>query len=84
MKVATCTKCGKETYVEIHHILLKATFGENDQKVELCANCHTEYHQKLGTENLKNPDMVFHLFFYSKWKYGLLGLLILLAVWVLG
>lgn len=81
MKVATCTKCGKETYVEIHHILSKATFGENNQNVELCPNCHTDYHQKLGTQNLKNPDMVFHLLFYEKWKYGLLGLLILLALW---
>lgn len=60
MKKSKCGKCGQITYVETHHILPKATFGENDQKVDLCPNCHTEYHLKLGTQNLKNPDMVFH------------------------
>jgi NAD-dependent SIR2 family protein deacetylase len=79
MRKGKCDKCGKITYVEEHHILPKSTFGENDQKVDLCPNCHTDYHQELGTKNLKNPDIVFHLFFYEKWKYGLLGLLLLLV-----
>jgi len=71
-----CAKCGKYTYVEEHHILPKSVFGKNDETVFLCPNCHTDYHQKLGRENLKNPDMVFHLLFYNKCLYGLLSLVI--------
>jgi hypothetical protein len=75
-----CKKCGKETWLHEHHILPQATFGKNEEKILLCPTCHTEYHQLLGTENLKNPDPVFHFYFFSKWLYGLLGLVILLVV----
>jgi len=39
---------------------------------------HTDYHQKLGKRNIKNPDMAFHFYFFDKWLYGLLGLILLL------
>lgn len=84
MEYKQCAKCQKLTYVHKHHILPTSTFGKNEETNWLCPNCHTEYHQKLGAENLKNPDMVFHFYFYNKWLYGLLGLLILLAFWGLG
>jgi len=79
MQYDVCEKCGKENWIEEHHVLPKSVFGGIGDTVRLCPNCHTDYHQKLGTKNLKNPDMVFHLLFYNRWKYGLLGLLILLA-----
>jgi hypothetical protein len=79
MEYRQCAKCKQIIYVHKHPILPKSTFGENDEIDWLCPNCHTEYHQKLGSENLKNPDMAFHFYFYNKWKYGLLALLILLV-----
>ena len=77
MKKKDCEKCGKYTYVENHHILPKSSFGENDEKAELCSNCHTEYHQELGNKNLKNDDMEFHLKFWYKWFYGAVILIII-------
>lgn len=77
MKQDFCRKCGKFTYVEVHHILPQATFGKNEETNLLCASCHTEYHQQLGRENLKNKDVAFHLYFYYRWFYGLLSLLFL-------
>jgi len=80
MKKDRCLKCNKYEFVQEHHILPTSTFGENDEKVKLCSNCHTEYHQILGSKGLKNPDAKFHLEKYYKWLYGL-GVLTLL-VWL--
>ncbi len=75
-----CAKCGKYTWVERHHILPKSVFGENEEVVYLCPACHTDYHQQLGLENLKNPDMVFHFYFFQKWLHGLLTIVFLIFV----
>ncbi|TAD96840.1 MAG: hypothetical protein EAZ97_13375 [Bacteroidetes bacterium] len=82
MKQDFCAKCKKYGFVEKHHILPRNVFGENDQIEWLCPNCHTAYHQFLGTENLKNPDMVFHLLTYLKWAAGLLPV-VLFLIWIL-
>jgi len=66
-----CQKCGKYEYVEDHHILPTSTFGKNNEIARLCSNCHTEYHQLLGNDNLKNPDVQFHFEKYLKWLCGL-------------
>ena len=79
MEQDICQKCKKFTYVEKHHVLPKSIFGETKETAKLCPNCHTEYHQHLGTGNLKNEDMVFHFYTFYKWLSGLvvvLGLLI--------
>lgn len=79
-----CAKCGKHTWVERHHILPKSIFGETDEVVYLCPTCHTDYHQKLGNENLKKTDMAFHFYFFSRWLYGLLSIaLLILAIYLM-
>jgi len=71
MKEAKCQKCQKFTFVEEHHILPTSTFGPNDEISDLCPNCHTEYHLKLGKKGLKNPSMEFHLNSFIRWVSGL-------------
>lgn len=81
MKKDECRKCGRYDWLEQHHILPKATFGDTEEFVWLCASCHTDYHQQLGRENLKNKDIAFHLYFYLRWFYGTLSLSLLLLLW---
>jgi ribosomal protein L31 len=76
MKYGICEKCKKESWLETHHILPKSTFGDNEETIDLCPNCHTDYHQKLGVENMKNADMAFHFYFFDKWLYGLLSIIL--------
>jgi hypothetical protein len=73
-----CSKCRKYFVLETHHILPKCTFGENDQTDKLCPNCHAAYHRWLGKEALKNEDMAFHIYMYSKWLAGLISLMLVL------
>ncbi len=77
MKKDICAKCKKYTYVETHHVLPQNLFGGAGDLVNLCPNCHTEYHQKLGTKELKNPDMEFHFYKFYRWLYGV-GIILLL------
>lgn len=76
MKQDNCRKCGKLFWVEKHHILPKSIFGENRFTVWLCPNCHTDYHQKLGHTNLKNPDSQFHFEFFRQWLVGAICLVL--------
>jgi hypothetical protein len=66
-----CEKCNTYTWLDQHHILPQSTFGENEETIMLCPNCHREYHKYLGDENLKNPSMKFHLYTFYKWRHGL-------------
>jgi hypothetical protein len=81
MKKGNCRKCGKYGYIEDHHILPVSVFGKNKHTSGLCPNCHTEYHDKLGNEGLKNENMEFHFERFFRWLYGL-GVVALLA-WLL-
>lgn len=82
MKQGNCAKCGKFGYLHKHHGLPQATFGGEGDVYYFCPNCHTEYHEKLGRENLKNPYLVFY--FYFQRHYGLLILAIILGLsWLL-
>ncbi len=78
MKKSRCRKCGKYTFTYEHHILPQAQFGKDTETVNLCGNCHTEYHQYLGNKELKNPSIEFHYEKFFKWMMGLtlIGLLI--------
>jgi len=78
MKKGTCAKCKKYTWVEEHHILPKSTFGETGEIIKLCPTCHTDFHQHLGQENLKNDDMVYQFYTFSKWLCGLSAVLLLI------
>ena len=71
MKKRRCRKCGALTYVDKHHILPKNIFGKHGETVDLCPNCHSDYHQELGYKNLKNPDMKYHFRAWYKWFYWL-------------
>ena len=79
MKQDYCEKCGEFTYVEQHHVVPKGLLKKGETK-NLCPNCHTEYHLKLGRENLKNPSFEFHWLFFLKWQNGLLLFLILIGI----
>jgi len=67
MKEGKCQKCRKIDFVEKHHILPTAAFGENDEKYDLCPNCHTKYHLFLGKKNLKNPSVEYHFEKFYHW-----------------
>jgi len=73
-----CNKCGKMFVCEKHHILPKTLFGEGET-VNLCPNCHAEYHRYLGHKYLKEENkqsMEFYFFKYYKWLSGV-GLIVL-------
>jgi hypothetical protein len=80
MEKGICSKCKREEYLEEHHILPQSIFKGIGPTILLCPNCHTKYHQALGTEGLKNTDMVFHLLFFDRWFYGLLGIFLVLGM----
>jgi len=73
-----CEKCKKFGLVEDHHILPLSTFGKNEEKIKLCPNCHSDYHNYFGRKNLKNPNIEFQLNSFFKWLYLLpvIGLLL--------
>ena len=71
MKRDKCRKCGKYTFVYEHHILPQSQFGKNTETMNLCGNCHTDYHQHLGNKELKNPSIEFHYEKFFKWLMGL-------------
>jgi len=75
-KKGKCTKCGIWFWTDKHHILPRVTFGGKGDVVRLSPNCHRDYHEHLGTENLKNPDAQFHYEFFAKWLAGLLALVL--------
>jgi predicted HNH restriction endonuclease len=79
MKKDYCAKCGKFGIIETHHILPLSTFGKNKELINLCPNCHKEYHEHLG-KDIKNPSMEFHLEKFFRWIFGLsiIGLLLYL------
>ena len=78
MKKDICQKCKKDGWIEVHHILPKCDYGNNDQTVKLCPNCHTDYHQQLGNKNLKDKSMEFHFKTFYKWLAGLTIIVLLL------
>ncbi|NJO88486.1 MAG: hypothetical protein HC831_05615 [Chloroflexia bacterium] len=79
MKKAKCEKCRKYTYVYEYHILPQAQFGKDTDTIKLCGNCHTEYHQCVENQELRNPSVEFHYEKFFTWLMGLtlIGLLIL-------
>jgi hypothetical protein len=62
-----CEKCGIFFWIDKHHVLPQATFGGKGAIAKLCPNCHRDYHEKLGAENLKNEDENFHYGFFMDW-----------------
>jgi hypothetical protein len=78
-----CKKCGTFTWLDEHHPLPQSIFGGEGGTVKLCPTCHREYHQFLGTENLKNPSMEYHFYMFSKWFYGLQGIILIGSIGIL-
>jgi len=77
-EVKKCPRCNTETFLELHHVLPKTTFFGKGKIIEICPNCHSEYHKLFGKTNLKNEDEGFHE--YSFWKWYYTGTLLLLAL----
>jgi len=75
-----CGKCGKYGNIEKHHILPLSTFGNNEETIKLCPNCHTAYHTELGKINLKNPSVEFHIEKFYRWMCGFA--IVLALVWL--
>ena len=80
MEQAICEKCGKYTYVEKHHVVPRNIL-KNGETVKLCPNCHNEYHIKLGRENLKNKDYIFHWHFFLRWQNDLLLFIVVFGIY---
>ena len=78
MEYGICRRCGKKHWLEKHHILPQSKFKDGKKIIYLCSNCHTDYHQKLGT--IKSKDKGFYLRFYMSWLWGTLILLIILGL----
>ncbi len=50
-----CKKCGNVFYVHAHHIKSKAIFGKGE-KVDLCPNCHTHFHEYSNLNTINSED----------------------------
>jgi len=75
MKKGYCRKCERYDWIEDHHILPQSDFGEGET-IELCPNCHTDYHVKLGRKNLKGQSIEYHYEHFYKWLAGLIIVII--------
>ncbi|TAD97305.1 MAG: hypothetical protein EAZ97_12745 [Bacteroidetes bacterium] len=73
-----CVKCNNYFWIDKHHILPKSVFGGEGDIVRLCPNCHRDYHEQLGTKDLKIKNRQFHYDFFAKWMAGGLAILGLL------
>jgi len=78
MKKGECQVCKNETFLEKHHILPKNIFKGKGKTIWLCPTCHTEYHQYLGQNELKNENEDFHYFMFWKWYATAIVLLLVL------
>lgn len=78
MNKGICKGCGKITWLEEHHIYPQSKFKGKGKKIYLCPNCHTDYHQKLGS--MKSNDPGFYLSFYMSWLWKALLVLIFLGI----
>lgn len=76
-----CPRCQTATYLETHHILPQTTFKGQGDLVEMCPNCHNEFHIELGKKTLKEPNAEFHYFKFWKWYFT--GSLIVAGIWLL-
>ena len=79
MKQGKCPRCGTHTFLEGHHILPKSIFGQNEKIIYICSNCHTDFHQKIGS--LKSTDKNVWWAAYFRWLTGALLLIISLIVY---
>ena len=82
---AECPKCRRSAWLEKHHVLPQNVFDGDGDVVELCPNCHKDYHQVLGygKDELKNPDAEFHFYRFYRWFYGLPVILLLILFYKL-
>jgi len=75
-----CERCNSMAFLEKHHVWPKSIFLGLGPVIELCPNCHREYHIKLGKKKLQNPDTEYHeKTFDFWWKTGII-MVILVAI----
>ena len=80
-KTNICYKCGIEFYVDEHHILPKAEFGNEGETIYLCPNCHRHIHVylQLKVDNkLDDSEIRKHWEYWLKYvKIGIITVLVL-------
>lgn len=75
-KQEKCRKCNKYFYVHDHHILPKSIFGEGE-KVVLCPNCHTHFHEYLNKQDVNEKDVSKYLYHWYNWYYTIVVIVVL-------
>jgi len=82
-KLKSCDKCKKKNLTDIHHVLPQSNFEScqmnQDDLVNLCPNCHREYHYLLGRKNLSIGNKIFHRAFYTIWVCGMIVMFFLIV-----
>lgn len=56
-----CSACGAGEHIDVHHISYRHLGRELDEElVQLCRDCHKEYHEKHGVkqDNIKTHDFI--------------------------
>jgi hypothetical protein len=71
MKKGICEKCGKEHWLQEHHVPPKGSKIPNQITYSLCPNCHVDFHQYLGMKNIKNDSIKYHHLMFYRWLLGL-------------
>jgi hypothetical protein len=70
MKKGVCEKCGETMWLQEHHVPPKASKIQHKLTYSLCPNCHVDFHQYLGMQNLKNTSEKYHLKMFYRWLLG--------------
>lgn len=67
MERGPCERCKTVTVLEKHHILPQNKFDGEGRVIKLCPTCHREFHDLLGTKNVKKDDPDYHQYTFWKW-----------------
>ena len=78
MRKGKCFKCQTIQWLERHHIYPQSIFGKEGETVDLCPNCHTDLHVKMG--RAKQTEKKFYQDFHRKWMVGLILLIFIFSV----
>ena len=66
-KIGICRKCGRIGFTILHHIIPFKDYYKDERKIEICSNCHTDYHTYLPAK--KQKKSLYETFFIS-WIFG--------------
>lgn len=66
-KTGTCRKCQRNGLVESHHRIPFQGRQKDKDTIDLCPNCHTEYHEYLPSDK---QSRTFYERFFLSWISG--------------